>query len=898
MRPRTRVENGEGYHLGFERYFALLRLVVRVATAVVGAILGQDRRSSRTISRTRSGRSARLPENPGKAVTSVRTGGIQESPGSVESAHPPSPAPGTVKPEVPSPAADGAGEEVPVSPAALAHGPDPADDSGNLCPAGGNDGIGMDFTAVLVRPGSPPQVESNATAAPSRGDDQLPAETESESEPDRIPPASPTTPDEGPPQPEESAAPSGPAAPVVESSPVASCPIENAGRDGLSTESTERGHRTVTVTRPHPGAGKTASIPAEHRGGGAFPREAGDGRGAVVRTRQKREPRLVCREVGPVWRLSVEVPEDIAELASIRAMQGGRELEQEFDEETSRWSLANLSDEVVLEWTPCEDDGPSTATVTPPEPLIFKLSKESGCRSGRMVRSLSSGSYLIVLHESAGSVTIGEGTCYPEEVSIEGYRAFVIHTGRGEPVRLEGPGSRRPTLPICQWPFSLSGERIPDTSDKGPLFVGEPPVLETPDAGNWDCVGKVVVGLEGRGRGKWRDWFVPEAGAKRQPLPSHIRTLRAGWFFVRIYDRQDQLLDSLDFRYLRDLEAIEIVPDPFIPGTDGHRPVDVVFRHPGILFVEADDEVTGFLSVESRPDASVATVPADPQITAIGWRLGPPDPDGPRAEVRVEIPRLWWAFAPEGEDAGPQWSATPLQASRADFRASSTRRLLIRVPGRRDGVDVRAGFSREAAQDPGRNDRDEIILPLSNFAGSAEVEELNDVEFCLWVARGDGVTERVPVLYSPAVRVCRFCGEHLPCDRDAAQHLQREHCTEAFPFVEYEELARRNRSLPAKIYRCRYPGCSHYVEVRRGANPTTAHQQHCEDWHPGELQYPCEVVDDVEEIRRHVLPDLAPPRRCAACPKEFQADDSEEMISHLHAKLSEPAHRRSFFDIV
>ena len=58
-------------------------------------------------------------------------------------------------------------------------------------------------------------------------------------------------------------------------------------------------------------------------------------------------------------------------------------------------------------------------------------------------------------------------------------------------------------------------------------------------------VGVIVVGKEGRGKNRWRTQYVPNVNLIENELPQEIADQHGGWYFLRIYDNRDDLLESL-----------------------------------------------------------------------------------------------------------------------------------------------------------------------------------------------------------------------------------------------------------------------------------------------------------------------------------------------------------------
>ena len=125
--------------------------------------------------------------------------------------------------------------------------------------------------------------------------------------------------------------------------------------------------------------------------------------------------------------------------------------------------------------------------------------------------------------------------------------------------------------------FELIGASVFDDSEAGVLYVGDPPELcPTPDV-VWVRVGRDEQ------RADWK-------GTNFSPAERSVADVlhgRQGRFYVRVYDADVRLLDSSQFRYLRDLREIRVNGEPYtantllVPSPAGHARTEVsLLRRP------------------------------------------------------------------------------------------------------------------------------------------------------------------------------------------------------------------------------------------------------------------------------------------------------------------------------
>lgn len=447
---------------------------------------------------------------------------------------------------------------------------------------------------------------------------------------------------------------------------------------------------------------------------------------------QKQRSELVCWLQGMTWVVGVEVPEEL-QLPSLQVRQPPDVALEEEGSRGGRWRLKQPLESVEFIATDPDEIGALPLAVPAAPYRIFRVIGTHAAR-GRGVRQGSAGRFLAVVPESwrwneelSGLSTgtadyVSPGTCRAHHVDLpldEG-RALAFNTPDGDCVRIPCAGQ-------C---FELVGVRIHDASEEaGPLFVGEPPQLRSSVGINEDAtIATVVVGEEGPIASE-RGWRVH--GERFDDLRLAIAGRRAGWFFVRLYDSRDELVESLDFRFVADLDAIEVEAGSPVPSIQGHPPARIRFRHGRGCSVRSGSPNP--IVKELLPDGSTVTVPPDTRFDETLWLIGPVN--GPHADVTVLIERVWWAHVNEGEEPnGLQWTDHPLNLSREDFKATSGTAISLRVPRQGWADEVRIGFEagRSRSVHLGASER-ECVVPLRDLGESREVEEQAAARLSIWL---------------------------------------------------------------------------------------------------------------------------------------------------------------------
>ena len=234
------------------------------------------------------------------------------------------------------------------------------------------------------------------------------------------------------------------------------------------------------------------------------------------------------------------------------------------------------------------------------QPLIaFKLFGEN---QGRRVRSASRGSYLVIVPEDwkRDENRSGPASAEPEPVALPGCRAhfFALRRHLAACIAFETCDGLRFEIESGEQKFELIGSRLPDANGEiGPLFGGQPPIIRAVNAAAWNNIGTIVVGNEGNTGQKWRTSLKPSRRSEEQHLPSVVADREGGWYFIRLYDVNDDLVESLDFRFLRGLTQITMPHLQPLPLSGGHQPLTVEFHHDADCFVKPMGGSPGALTV-------------------------------------------------------------------------------------------------------------------------------------------------------------------------------------------------------------------------------------------------------------------------------------------------------------
>jgi len=520
----------------------------------------------------------------------------------------------------------------------------------------------------------------------------------------------------------------------------------------IGTEQTQ----TQGVEKAQPEGDKKPEVPAKRgprepikRGGKPRgPDNKGlENKGTQENRRRLPRPEIICRKRERQWVLALEVPEELLEKADLKVLQKGSPLTQ--DELGGTFGcLKSVHDEVVVQWNESGVVQEARVELNQKDYLLFKLSGQN-LDQGRLVKSPSSGSYLVIVPDTweRDETLSGPPPVLPEPVSLACYKAhfFDLDKSGNSKIAFCCPDEQPLVIDARSPRFELIGTQLEDASENiGPLFSDTPPRIRAKNTEAWKNVKTIVVGEEGSGRRK----FTPDADQVEQELPSEVSQRKSGWYFLRFYDTNDGLIESMDFRWIADLRAINVPrPKPF-PSEDGHKSAQVELIHSKECVVKPADEHTN-IQIKVNQDGTVLIVPPDPTCDLSRWLAFPKN--GPPVKLAVLVERIWWALAEE--DTTPSdsdWTDKPIEVSRADFAATSSKALWLRLPRRGWVNRVLAGFEWSKARPYDvRVEENTIAIPLRDYSDSQEVgNQTWKYDFCTWIEgegrKYDGVVAILP----------------------------------------------------------------------------------------------------------------------------------------------------------
>ena len=593
---------------------------------------------------------------------------------------------------------------------------------------------------------------------------------------------------------------------------------------------------------------------------------------------------LCVWQQGMGWQLGVEVQPNPYEDLSVR--QGSVELERD-EYDPDRWHLADRLGVIEI-----ADDAACVARIGDlargPAHLLFRL-VGADLENGILVRQPSAGAYLLLvphdwdlLESESSDVVVNAGPVTPPTfcayyVDVEPSSAATVRAGAdttsASAIRFNDAGGR----------FSLTGTEIEDAAPRhanrsarqGALFGRSAPTIL--DTHGWGGVSTIIIGEEGSGKKRWREAIDRRTHNPSKRLNELLTERSAGWFFLRFYDEQDDLIDSVDFRFAAGLKAKPCVIDA--GEAAGERAFDeVLIEHDPSICVEAAHPDEENLSSSLAADGgSRLRIPRSRDYDSTEWVVRDGDTHVP---LHVEVPRFWWRLRNDEASDVRQWTSDVLDLRTNDFRASSPWVLDVSMPASaRDSRQALIGFDSSNARPCGSSRSGEFGFPLRELESSAALQNAGRRVLRLYLPSGEAIDLGALKLRAR----CAYCEAEAPADAtEQVKHLYDSHFDNVFHELDYNETARLYPELkfPKAIYDCLH--CEQFVPAGPGdPNPTTAIIRHCDENHNGRRRF--RPMRRSDEVRQHVIRTLPHAYQCKICRVSLKTEaDSVAQLMKNH----------------
>lgn len=452
-------------------------------------------------------------------------------------------------------------------------------------------------------------------------------------------------------------------------------------------------------------------------------------------------PELICRKVSGSWQWEVVLAVD-----DECNIMGVRHDGEPLDMVDGEYSLSSLAGSLSIDY---EDRELGRLPLFDGVPLIFKMPNDWD-GDGRKVGGITSGHFIVMVPREWKRM--GNAPVEPDECTDANFTAHFFYVKKGELAGDVG-GFEDCDLALTTNGFELDGDRVFDDCEDGELFVGAPPSLCPTSDIVWARIGE-----EREGGGGWK-------GENFKPAEQYLAEVlngRQGRFFVRVYDDGAKLLDSGEFRYLRDLLEIRVNDEPysaktlFVPSLTGYSPTKVQFISADGTAIQPNLDTAGIHStVQSGGTLIVAPHPDGDRISC-ALQSG-----ADRVDTVIKLPRIWWRMEQDDGEAD-EWRDMPLEMTRQQFREHSVVDAVIRLRLPLRVSSVKVGFDEELDRTYGpqkNGHHNETGIPLSDFIDYDQIDQRLNEDALLNVQCGADVMALIRVSADPVPTITTFTSE-------------------------------------------------------------------------------------------------------------------------------------------
>ena len=429
-----------------------------------------------------------------------------------------------------------------------------------------------------------------------------------------------------------------------------------------------------------------------------------------------RKPEIVCWYQYRKWFLGVETTDEYADQTDYVVTQDGRNLIKETD---WRWILSNISSEVNVSSMSLSQSHDIRLGERSNPYLLFKLVGQHQ-KWGRRVQYATNGTFLVIVPETW--TRKGESSGVPSAqcnlVGLRAHLANVDSTIEGR-ISFDTPDQSSMQIPNLHSKFELVGSLIEDANEAmGPLFGTHLPRLRCRDGINWGDISIVVIGEEGENHSGWRSSFVPKREVELQDLSPYFQARQSGWYFIRLYNTQEELVESLDFRFAMALSSINISQNNPMPGTHGHTIVGIDIQHSTNSSIKLNSPGHIQFKLDINEQGTRIEIPASPDSDNSEWMLL--TQKHPKIELTFLIERVWWRLCDQhATHQRENWTDKTVVLSPHHLLATSKYSIKIRLPRKTKEIQVRFDQGTVRAYRVEVTQR-EVVIPLKHFEAAID----------------------------------------------------------------------------------------------------------------------------------------------------------------------------------
>ena len=423
----------------------------------------------------------------------------------------------------------------------------------------------------------------------------------------------------------------------------------------------------------------------------------------------------------------------------------------------------------------------------------------------------------------------------------------------------------------CVSTFSIDSEEVvyDDFGEQFPIFTGNSIEIKAP-----------IMNEEG-----WRVWvqnkqasykIVSDDWSGKEPLKLNLDRdipCECGEFQVDICEQDREPVTTLFFRYIPSLR-LNYPKELIIPNSKkGHRieKIEVSLQAPGDWEIETSQQIK---SIQYGYEIDLP-----PEIDTLRFSISKKDKPETKTNFMVTIPRLKWKTSRQEE-----WIDKVFDLARKELITGKDFYFVLRTNTLKpcDFLIFLETEGRELQRERLNRKGKDYLSTLNQFYDTLKLHHTNIV---MKVREVTTLREVEVINFLPPELACKLCSFTSYYKKQILSHVKEKHLCEFFEPLTFEELRNYDSSLPYKIYKCSY--CGFYVKEDNFVNPTNAICNHIEkycskvDRSKGPPRVEFQVISDVDEIRRNVLPNLPNYQKCKLCGKHITTSNVERLLGHL-----------------
>ena len=595
------------------------------------------------------------------------------------------------------------------------------------------------------------------------------------------------------------------------------------------------------------------------------------------------KPEIVYLAKGPEWMVGIEIPDEILAYQDISVLQNGKYLDRDSNIDNF-WKLEAVSGEIKIEFIDKEKNKKEIIFTIEKPYMVFKLIGENQKR-GYLVSNPSKGLYLIIVPEiwEYLNVSTVNRIAQLEPSSLKGYLAHFCEFSldKEDFVSFKTDEDKIVTIKPSKPKFEFVGNLLEDSSlNIGPLFGDSIPQIKAFSNNAWNDISVIVVGEEGRTKNRWRNQIIPDRFQNPQIIANAFPENCSGWYYVRIYNNENSLAESMDFRYIRSLKKIHIPKHQHLfLGENGYQTAQVELLHSPDFIIKNSNNRNEFEINHKSPENTIISIPANPDFDKSDWLIE--IDHNKNIPLTILLKRVWWGIGSENQIPS-EWLDKLIFLQRSDFSALSDKALWIRCPRdfKSKSISIRIGENLRERRYKISDSR--AMIPIREFSDATELMLNNNLSIFASFPQ-----DNIEIKICEVLRrfQCKFCDFTASNEQDIIAHAIANHLHQMFITASYDELKAIDPKLPHRIYQCTY--CGFYAKSDDIENPTSKIIHHINNdckkapRNDGPPRTDFKIISNVDEIRNNIIAELPYIEKCYFCGKTFERATDNEKIAHL-----------------